>query len=352
MPALKPKAKPKPVPDSDLVTVHFGTTREYANGRFKPVRKPVVQRGSIATPISPILYGTVDVLFERLPDPSGLESMAIREIASRFAAECSFIDYAANVQQPTALDKEAFWKSLEMHVQSTSANALIVFIHGFNNSFDEAASRAAILSRKLRAPAAFFSWPSQETVMGYKEDARTIESSQAQIAQFVRNAIDASNAEQVLLIAHSMGSRALLHVLADLTRSPTKNKVVPYVVFAAPDVGADQFLLETGKLAKGTKGMTIYGSKYDEPLQISKWVNPKEGLRAGDVRAFDKRYSRWLTTIDASRAAAEMVGHSYFANSSAVLNDIFGLFRLDRSPADRGLSILKKTKDIVVYEVR
>ena len=48
---------------------------------------------------------------------------------------------------------------------------LVVFVHGFNNSFESAAERAAMFSHDLQpdvsSKAAIFSWPSRGSLFGY-----------------------------------------------------------------------------------------------------------------------------------------------------------------------------------------
>ncbi len=63
----------------------------------------------------------------------------------------------------------------------------LVFIHGFRNSFEEAAIRAAQISYDLKVPGptAFFNWPSRGTVHAYTVDEATIEASEDAITEFL-----------------------------------------------------------------------------------------------------------------------------------------------------------------------
>ena len=61
------------------------------------------------------------------------------------------------------------WKAL----QTSQAKALLVYVHGYNMSFDETATRAAQLAYDLDFPGLpfFFSWPSAGKLLGYLRDA-------------------------------------------------------------------------------------------------------------------------------------------------------------------------------------
>ncbi|MGC3972319.1 MAG: alpha/beta fold hydrolase [Pirellulales bacterium] len=116
------------------------------------------------------------------------------------------------------------WNEFVELVKDRAANSpeeeVLVFIHGFNNSFEEAAKRTAQFAYDLRFPGApiLFSWPSQGTVAQYQADSNEAERSQPHFQEFLKNLLSDSKAKRVHLVAHSMGNRILARTLVELAK--------------------------------------------------------------------------------------------------------------------------------------
>ena len=102
----------------------------------------------------------------------------------------------------------------------------MVFIHGYNVSFEEAALRAAQLGYDLGIAGvmAFYSWPSQGTLQGYAADAASIEASEAFISDFLTRMATTSGVARVHIIAHSMGNRGYCGPLIGLRQQPRERR--------------------------------------------------------------------------------------------------------------------------------
>ncbi len=110
-----------------------------------------------------------------------------------------------------------FWADIRREIEATdeSQRHSLVFLHGYNVSFEEAAIRAAQIGfdLKINGVVAFFSWPSQGSLLGYAADEATIEASEPAIADFLCDFASAAGDDRVHLLAHSMGNRGLLRSL-------------------------------------------------------------------------------------------------------------------------------------------
>ena len=148
------------------------------------------------------------------------------------------------LEKTTAVAADAFQKSM------AGPNDVLVFVHGFDNTFDDAVLRVAQLQYDLQFPghAIAFCWPSQgsESVDAYKADADQAESSAAALADLLRTLLAATAAggdskpPQIHLIAHSMGNRILLNAMYDLASSGAfKDRAKPFgqIILAAPTWG-------------------------------------------------------------------------------------------------------------------
>ena len=118
----------------------------------------------------------------------------------------------------------------------------MVFIHGYNVSFHRAARRTAQLAYDLDFAGVplFYSWPSDGAFLRYTADEQDVRLTVPHLTEFLNDVVQATGAERVHVVAHSMGSRALAAALTDIGRDISE-PVFGEVIFAAPDIAAREF---------------------------------------------------------------------------------------------------------------
>ena len=191
-----------------------------------------------------------------------------------------------------------------------------------------AARRTAQISYDLAFEGApvFYSWPSQAKTSAYTIDEQNIEWAQANLKGFLDEFFQRSGAQNVYLIAHSMGNRALTRAVASLlTEKPALRSRLKEVILTAPDIDADVFKRDIAPSLTATgRPITLYASSEDLALVASKKVH-------GYPRAGDSGRGLVLIpgveTVDATLVDTSLLGHSYFAESRSVLSDMFYLIR-------------------------
>jgi esterase/lipase superfamily enzyme len=222
------------------------------------------------------------------------------------------------------LATEAVMAELSKAIGDSSNKSLLIFVHGYNVSFADAALRTAQLAHDLSFPgtAIFFSWPSAATARGYWRDEETVQLSQPAFDEFLEN-ISNLGASEIYLIAHSMGNRLVANVLKDRA---AKGKSIPNLrelFLAAPDINVELFreVIAPGLAALEGVHRTIYASSSDLALQLSKVVHQYK--RVGDTEGGVQTFTGF-ETIDASDVAPirRAFGHSYVIDSPEVLVDI------------------------------
>ena len=216
---------------------------------------------------------------------------------------------------------------------STKKRKALVFVHGFNTKFRDAVFRAAQITWDLqfRGTTILFSWPSRGDIADYLYDK---ESALASRTAFLRVIDDLYKAgyDNIDVIAHSMGNLIAVEALSNsaATRSPT---AIAQLIMVAPDVDRDMFVQDISGVAKVTKGLTLYASKNDKALQLSKRI--AGGIpRAGDVPDAGPVVLPGLWTIDVSLIGDELFGlnHNTFATTRNVLNDLAILLMEGKPP--------------------
>ncbi|HEV2578820.1 MAG TPA: alpha/beta hydrolase [Acidobacteriaceae bacterium] len=228
----------------------------------------------------------------------------------------------------TSLGAATFFKELKKAVHQPKS--AFVFIHGYNVAFDTAAMRTAQLALDLQFPGApiMFSWPSKGGVANYPSDEGSNEWARPHLKQFLNQLRNRADADQIHLIAHSMGSRALLSVLQELSGGPKFEQLI----LAAPDVDAGIFRQLALQLPALSNRVTLYASSTDKALALSKRIH--EYARAGEAGE-NILVLKGLDTIDASTVDTDFLGHSTFAQERTLLTDIFNLITHGHEPASR-----------------
>ncbi|OQX05900.1 MAG: hypothetical protein BWK76_26850, partial [Desulfobulbaceae bacterium A2] len=115
--------------------------------------------------------------------------------------------------------------------QESGTRDLLIFLHGYNVTFEEAAQRAAQLAYDLQfgGRLLLFSWPSLGSLPGYLADEERAAAAAAPLHELLQLLAEGPWGK-VHLLAHSMGNRVLLSGLAD---QAWPNSKLSQIVFVA-----------------------------------------------------------------------------------------------------------------------
>jgi len=242
------------------------------------------------------------------------------------------------------LPVDRFYDQLRGDVMNAASRELFVFVHGFANSFEDAARRTAQLSYDLgyKGIPVMYSWPSQGRISlgGYRYDETNIDWTIPHLRSFLLDLAGRSGADHINLIAHSMGNRILANAIVRLSAQvqqlgkPTFN----HMVLTAPDIDAQVFKDDLiPEMKKVSKRVTLYASSEDKALAFSKRIHG-DYPRAGDTRP-EIVVADGIDSVDVSQIDTYFfsVGHSYFGDNRTIISDLFLLFRDDSPPAQRNL---------------
>jgi esterase/lipase superfamily enzyme len=292
---------------------------------------------------APLSYGRAVVSVPRTHQPGNLELPSIWKLERQADPAKHFVLKSV---APLNVDdaRTEMWKAL----QTSQAKALLVYVHGYNMSFDETATRAAQLAYDLDFPGLpfFFSWPSAGKLLGYLRDADSARLSERAFDQALSD-LNELPFKDVYIVAHSMGSRIVSEVMRSRIERGRTTPRISELLLAAPDINADLFRREIAPKLAEMQGAqtTVYASSSDWALIASKVVHGyrRVGETAGGVFVYPG-----LDTVDASSAspALRALGHSYLTDSAAVLKDIRSLLAKKLSAKDRGLTQAGTSPDL------
>lgn len=259
--------------------------------------------------------------------------------------------------------EDALHRLLAEQLADAPRKEVFVFVHGYHNTFDDAALRMAQLWHFLGRPgvAAIYSWPAGYEggpLRGYTRDRESGEFSVYHFKQFIRTIAASPEVQKIHFIAHSRGTDVLTTALRELhienLNDPltTRRKLkLGQVVLAAPDLDFDvatqRILAE--RLGAAPEGVTVYLNAEDRAIGISDWLFASI-RRLGQLRATDltdrqrnafERLGRRATFVDV-RSKVDFVGHGYFVSNPSVLSDLILLLRDNRPPGpDHGRPLIQ-----------
>ncbi len=326
-----PAAEMAPAPaDQGAVVSNYAVVKVYfATDRQRDVGKPPARRfsGERSTGMSKgndaLSYGSCDVSIPRDHRMGQLESPSLWRLEFREDPAKHVVLLAADVQ-----DRENFFAALKTQVRASAGKSAFVFVHGFNVSFEDAARRTGQMAYDLGFDGApvFYSWPSRGDLAAYTIDENNIEWSTPHITAFLADFLASTDAAQVYLVGHSMGSRGLTRAVADLLAAqPLLAQKITEIILSAPDIDAAIFKHDIApKLAGARNPVTLYASSQDLALAASKAVHGY--ARAGDSGA-GMLIVAGVETIDATGVDTSFMKHSYFAEKRSALSDMFYLIR-------------------------
>jgi esterase/lipase superfamily enzyme len=227
---------------------------------------------------------------------------------------------------------DEFYTAVSGRVRGSARKEALVFVHGYNVTFEDAARRTAQLAYDLAfdGAAILYSWPSKGDLGSYVIDETNVEWTTPHLESFLSDLAAKSQARTIHLIAHSMGNRALASALGALTAK--RDRPLPcfsQLVLTAPDIDADSFRQVAHAFRSAAERTTLYASVADKALQVSKKFHGYP--RAGDCMLCVPG----IDTIDASAVDTGLIGHSYYGSSRSVLSDLFWLLREGRPPEER-----------------
>jgi esterase/lipase superfamily enzyme len=192
------------------------------------------------------------------------------------------------------LGDQSFSSALTVEVKQTRRSKVLVFVHGFNNRFDEAVYRLAQIVHDSNAPAipVLFSWPSRGDVrlVAYTSDRESASSSSGALEKLLDTISQNPNVKEITVLAHSMGCGLTLEALrARAIRSGSVGDKIKNVLLVAPDVSVDVFPTEIQQMGNQRPRVALFVSQDDPALKLSRMISG--GIqRVGDINPDEEPY--------------------------------------------------------------
>ena len=175
------------------------------------------------------------------------------------------------------IDKPTFMKSVTAEAKRVRPGKVLIFVHGFNNKFDDAVYRFAQIVHDSGAPSVpvLFTWPSRgEIKLGsYTYDRESANYSRDALEELIDTLDRNPNVSEVNLLAHSMGNWVALEALRSRYIRPDRFvDKLKNVMLVAPYVDVDVFRTEIRRMGTNRPRFALFVSQDDRALSLSKTI--------------------------------------------------------------------------------
>lgn len=197
---------------------------------------------------------------------------------------------------------------------------LLIYVHGYRESFESAAVSAARLSDgiRFRGASALFTWPSAAATFDYGYDRESALWSRDGFGDLLKALVASPSGGRINIVAHSMGTLLTLETLRMLRAEAGEAAMarIGAVILAAPDIDIDLFTASAERLGSDVNKITVISATNDRALELS------GAIAGGVVRAGAADRARLeslgVRVADASDYGGGLINHDLFLSNPEV----------------------------------
>lgn len=217
----------------------------------------------------------------------------------------------------------AFVRALRdrLRAQPPGARDLMLYVHGYNNSFADGVFRTVQMMHDFELPGVglHYSWPSAAHPLAYAYDRDSVLFGRDGLENLLRLAVQAKP-DRIVLVGHSLGSMMVMETLRQIEiRSPNwAARHLGGVVLVSPDLDIEVFKKQAARFARLPTPFLIFVSQKDRALQLSSQINGNK-KRLGLLEDPSEVSKLPVTVIDLSEFASESSDKHFTLGTSPLL---------------------------------
>jgi esterase/lipase superfamily enzyme len=203
---------------------------------------------------------------------------------------------------------------------STGARDVLVYVHGFNQTFETAVLDAARLSDgvRFRGDTLAFCWPSKAKLLDYGYDRESAMWSRDALEKVLDGLMTSSTVGHLHIVAHSIGTMLTMEALRQLYahHGDTVAERLGAVVFASPDIDMDVFASSVEHIGPIARKITVLTATNDRALAVSRWM--AGGMTRVGAAQKAQLEQLGLHVIDASQEGWGVINHDLFLSNGRI----------------------------------
>lgn len=165
-------------------------------------------------------------------------------------------------------EQSQFEKGIVAESLRLNSPDVMVFVHGFNNSFTDAILRTAQIAFDTNFPGIVicYSWPSRKRAAAYVADRERIGSSSARLAELLQVVRRKLPHSMIHLVGHSTGTEIIARAVHSMS------DVFAEIVLAAPDISRIDYPNLARALQARSRRTTVYTNRKDLAMLASEFI--------------------------------------------------------------------------------
>jgi esterase/lipase superfamily enzyme len=224
------------------------------------------------------------------------------------------------------IDRAQAIATFHKRIAKTPGRQVLVFIHGFNNRFEDAVFRFAQIVHDSDAEVTpvLFTWPSRGSLLAYGYDRESTNYSRNALEDLLRWLAKDPQVGEISILAHSMGNWLALESLRQMAiRDGHIAPKIRNVLLAAPDVDVDLAREQIADMGPNRPNFTLFVSQNDKALVLSERI--WGGTRLGAIDPAEEPYKTDLArenikVVDLTNIrSADVLNHNTFAESPKIV---------------------------------
>jgi esterase/lipase superfamily enzyme len=204
---------------------------------------------------------------------------------------------------------------------------VLVFVHGFNNRYEDAVYRFAQIVHDSKADVApvLFTWPSRGSIFAYNYDKESTNYSRDALEDMLSRLSKDPKVGEVTIMAHSMGSWLTVEALRQMAiRDGRVAPKIQNVILASPDLDVDVFTNQFAALGPKHPKFTLFVSRDDRALGLSRRISgdiDRLGQVDPTVEPYATEFEKaGITVLDLTALkTGDNLNHGKFAESADVV---------------------------------
>ena len=228
------------------------------------------------------------------------------------------------------LDETAFYAELASHISGRigSNRDVLLYVHGFNTSYDEARFRLAQIADDGRfgGVSVLYTWPATGSLLDYGAAKENATSARDALSKLIHRLAELPDVGRVHILAHSMGAWLAMEALREnaISGSPDLNGKLGDVMLAAPDIDLNVFRQQLARI--DPSHVSVLVSSNDRALSISRTLAGDRPRLGGldpnnpkDRAALDEL---GVKAYDLSGQSTGLIGHGTYADAPRAVRTI------------------------------
>jgi esterase/lipase superfamily enzyme len=197
---------------------------------------------------------------------------------------------------------------------------VLLYVHGFNQTFETAALDAARLSDgiRFRGETMVFSWPSKAKLFDYGYDRESAMWSRDALERVLSLLMASPGVGRIHVVAHSVGTMLSMEALRQIyaRHGLAVTEKIGAVIFASPDIDMDVFTSSVERIPPLAPKITVITATNDRALAVAGWIaGGMTRVGAAEKTALEKL---GLRVVDASAQGFGIINHDLFLSNAQI----------------------------------